>query len=281
MSEQLSTPPICKIQGCGARIYARGMCNKHYQLDRLHRLKEIQGPTQSQSQSISTGITAQQISPRQTGCLVPGCEKPIMAKGLCSTHYQKSRNDPSFNSADPVKEKSRVCSVLCCGLSVTAKGLCKKHYQRQFYGKPLLIPEEEAEIERMSDIRTAHPEDPGYERRFIDPDAEEEVPQTLAQIKKDNPDLDLEIFLGEPGEAVPQWIKEFGLEAKLGLNRSESESNSVLAPNAQQHDGGQHDLSPEFDGDPNSTPKTRPIDGWTLEDEGESEDAHVVWVPET
>lgn len=55
-------------------------------------------------------------------CSVDSCDKPVRAKGLCSTHYTAERK----------KQLSKVpCSVKGCEQPVFAKGLCLTHYTAQ------------------------------------------------------------------------------------------------------------------------------------------------------
>jgi hypothetical protein len=51
-------------------------------------------------------------------CAEPTCSRPVKARGLCETHYERQRT------------AGRSCSYPACGRAIRAKGLCKTHYDR-------------------------------------------------------------------------------------------------------------------------------------------------------
>jgi len=61
-----------------------------------------------------------------TVCTYPGCDRPAMARGLCSSHYtQQSRGRP----LTPIRmwERGHRCEYRDCSDRVRAHGLCAAH----------------------------------------------------------------------------------------------------------------------------------------------------------
>jgi hypothetical protein len=62
-------------------------------------------------------------------CAIDGCEKAVMARGWCTTHYARwsKHGDPLYEvTREPV-----ICSEEECGTVAIAQGLCRKHYSRK------------------------------------------------------------------------------------------------------------------------------------------------------
>lgn len=64
----------CKIEGCGRKASARGLCKGHYK-----------------KWWLSHGGQLPPLPPRSKTCNIDGCERKNAAGGMCNTHYQKSR----------------------------------------------------------------------------------------------------------------------------------------------------------------------------------------------
>lgn len=71
----------------------------------------------------------------QRTCSVDKCERPVMGRGMCSTHYSRVRKygDPRVDI--PVRAKSpnnirQPCVVEGCDGVTKGHGFCNKHYQR-------------------------------------------------------------------------------------------------------------------------------------------------------
>lgn len=58
-------------------------------------------------------------------CTVVSCSKPHLAKGLCSTHYQRQKNT---GRTDLEKIPIKWCSETSCDKRSFARGLCESHY---------------------------------------------------------------------------------------------------------------------------------------------------------
>ena len=56
-------------------------------------------------------------------CSVVGCDKKVIARGLCKRHYQGKRSAGKLPG-------QKICSEVGCERGVIARGLCSRHYQR-------------------------------------------------------------------------------------------------------------------------------------------------------
>lgn len=61
-------------------------------------------------------------------CTEPGCERPHIARGLCTRHYQSARKA----GLPTVLVYGRLCSVAGCSAKHLANGLCRAHYLRLY-----------------------------------------------------------------------------------------------------------------------------------------------------
>ncbi|EMK1731216.1 hypothetical protein V8N76_004522 [Salmonella enterica] len=67
-------------------------------------------------------------------CTAEGCDREVMAVGLCSKHYHQQRRARLVALRPPKEHK--VCSVEDCGGEILARGLCRRHYHRQWIAVP-------------------------------------------------------------------------------------------------------------------------------------------------
>lgn len=74
----------CQVPGCQGKYLAKGFCAKHYQANRMKRLK-TDVKTDIETMREETAATAERV------CKEPGCQRAYYAKGYCVTHYQKNR----------------------------------------------------------------------------------------------------------------------------------------------------------------------------------------------
>ncbi|MBT1630442.1 hypothetical protein [Curtobacterium flaccumfaciens] len=65
----------------------------------------------------------------KTTCSIDGCDKPVRARGWCTTHHQRWRvhGDPGIVLTT---RQEAVCIVAECGVKPKARSLCPKHYER-------------------------------------------------------------------------------------------------------------------------------------------------------
>lgn len=85
----------CSTSGCPNRVWARGLCTRHYQAEYRKR-----GPP----------------------CSRKGCPKTSFAKGLCVRHYQEQ-----------YRHRDVPCGKRKCGGLAFSRGLCVKHYHRWYH----------------------------------------------------------------------------------------------------------------------------------------------------
>jgi hypothetical protein len=81
----------------------------------------------------------EQIDMKQRTCTEDDCDRPVIAKGRCTRHYQQWRK---------AEHAGGTCSVRTCGGPVVARGLCDTHYAHdRAYGDPLITKQIRGDIE--------------------------------------------------------------------------------------------------------------------------------------
>jgi len=73
----------CSVEGCDKKVWARGMCPKHYRRARV------------------TGEIAKKEYPDT--CSVDGCENPHFASGLCQIHYHRNYYHNTMKRASDIR----------------------------------------------------------------------------------------------------------------------------------------------------------------------------------
>lgn len=65
-------------------------------------------------------------------CSIDGCDKPLLAMSLCSTHYGRKRRTGDTGPAEPLRHKNagKPCSVDGCSRDAKTMGYCRMHYER-------------------------------------------------------------------------------------------------------------------------------------------------------
>lgn len=61
-------------------------------------------------------------------CIIKNCNKNHYAKGMCSTHWQRSRNGVDFDLPFIVRNPAQGCGIENCNESYYARGYCSNHY---------------------------------------------------------------------------------------------------------------------------------------------------------
>jgi hypothetical protein len=105
---------VCKVDGCGRLLKARGYCNTHYaQVKR------------------NGDITTVEIAARMTVipecCTLPGCEEPVKAKGLCQMHYARLLRHGYVKNPNRTKPFEQ-CMFPGCPDHRVCSGCCNRHY---------------------------------------------------------------------------------------------------------------------------------------------------------
>lgn len=73
-------------------------------------------------------------------CSVDGCEKPVLAKGLCSAHYCRNKKWGSPTGGLPERpRRPEACTVDGCDGLHYSLGYCAAHYQRHRRGDALNV----------------------------------------------------------------------------------------------------------------------------------------------
>ncbi len=69
-------------------------------------------------------------------CSLPGCLRPVNAKGWCAMHYARVRRTGSPGTAAPSRSgpdpfvRGAPCNIDGCGAPPTAWGMCESHYRK-------------------------------------------------------------------------------------------------------------------------------------------------------
>ena len=62
-------------------------------------------------------------------CTRPNCSRPVLARGLCSVHYQR---DWRRRHAQPRPPKPTTCAVEGCDEKPISRGLCHRCYEQEW-----------------------------------------------------------------------------------------------------------------------------------------------------
>src|SRR5882757_8599654 len=72
---------------------------------------------------------------KKSTCTVSNCDRPVLARGWCGTHYARWRDAGSVREDQPIRvmvPKSGTCSVEGCPRPRHTKGFCTTHYWRYY-----------------------------------------------------------------------------------------------------------------------------------------------------
>lgn len=120
------------MAGCERPTYGRGFCNPHYQ---RWRKNGHPGEAFVAVRVIpSRGLDFLEPSERRPGlCLVRECGRPVVARDLCNTHYNRWWRGVDLGAGRAlatIDGPSSTCSVEGCERPVRTRGWCDGHYRR-------------------------------------------------------------------------------------------------------------------------------------------------------
>lgn len=95
----------CQVENCQGKYYAKGLCVKHYQMNRLQQKEKP-----SSGAFMETDVASEMPSAKERVCQVPDCRKKYFAKGFCATHYQINRlmaSNAASKENKPTPDKER------------------------------------------------------------------------------------------------------------------------------------------------------------------------------
>ena len=92
-------------------------------------------------------------------CLISGCGKPHLAKGFCTGHYKRARNQKDMDALR-TKMKAREsgeCEIQDCFEPFYSKGMCKAHYETV---RLQLVAKKKDDLDSQSQITSDEPKEP-------------------------------------------------------------------------------------------------------------------------
>ena len=109
----------CAADDCDRRVYARGLCGRHYK------------------QQLRHGTVQPDTAPAT--CAVESCDRRAVTRGWCHGHYLRWSRTGDVRADVPLARPVRdACSVDGCERGAHSAGMCRSHYARQRkHGDPL------------------------------------------------------------------------------------------------------------------------------------------------
>lgn len=102
---------MCEASGCDRKVYARGLCGRHYKQWRRH------------------GLVQADHAP--TACAVPSCERRAVTRGWCHGHYLRWSRQGDVRADEPLRRPVRdTCSIDGCDRGAHTAGRCRTHQRR-------------------------------------------------------------------------------------------------------------------------------------------------------
>lgn len=73
-------------------------------------------------------------------CLVPACDRKVVAKGMCSLHWQRARRGAPLEAPPKNRNLGKACTIEGCEAPSRKRGWCSKHYERwSKHGDPAIV----------------------------------------------------------------------------------------------------------------------------------------------
>ena len=110
---------MCEAPACERKVYAKGLCSRHYKQWRRH------------------GHVLEEPAPQL--CAVTSCGRTAVTRGWCHGHYLRWSRQGDVRADVPLSRPSRdACSIDGCQRGGHSAGYCRTHARRkQLYGDPL------------------------------------------------------------------------------------------------------------------------------------------------
>lgn len=138
---------VCRVDGCGLERRRNGYCNSHSTRDYIHGGEDNPCRRCGADIPLSAPLGSRYCSSRcrDGECSADGCNTPILAKGLCKSHYRrfKATGDPLRTCAGcgemippNVDGRASFCGDGCkprcdaddCNEAVRVGGFCSRHW---------------------------------------------------------------------------------------------------------------------------------------------------------
>ena len=123
----------CSVEGCGTAISGRGRryCSLHSEHIRKNR-KNAANVRLKNRIRLALGKPSREEKTIHV-CTLDDCDKPHLARGLCSMHYRRfmktGQTEPLPDS--PKSQKGVECGFDDCGRLAVSTGLCNTHYEQK------------------------------------------------------------------------------------------------------------------------------------------------------
>lgn len=137
------SPRYC-LEGCDEPTWSNGLCRLHY--SRLRNATPNNAPRRAcvevdcDEESVDRRRCATHLrefiaaDPGRVMCTSSGCEKNVIARGLCSAHYYAARRagtlDQHTTRGQGVPRLAVTCRATGCESGSKAHGLCQPHYDK-------------------------------------------------------------------------------------------------------------------------------------------------------
>jgi len=128
---------VCIEDGCDRIPHSRNLCSSHYY---HHRMAGTLPPKLVDLNGTRVRVHRQKRLWAASECAEDGCGAAVVARNLCSLHYQRHTRDgtlpPKVRHAGVRFDLDEfACAVEGCVQTAQAKGLCRSHYSRSLrYG---------------------------------------------------------------------------------------------------------------------------------------------------
>lgn len=135
---------LCKVPGCKAQAFAKGLCNPHYQRYRYNRIDDEGNETDPAEWTSYYNPNRENPGRSPNPCSLEGCknERADKATGFCSYHLRRMGLGIIDATGNLIREEYRrrrygpddICLVDNCERRARSRGFCVYHVQRFYAG---------------------------------------------------------------------------------------------------------------------------------------------------